>query len=291
MSDQLANKKERNEDISKFLTRKGYGKYIQDHYFLGPSLPEWFVNINKKKLLQRKTAANDKFMIVLVRRQKDEIEAFYAIPYEYVKDILIDDYLNTHHVPLWKVTIVDGQFKVASGGSHSDLAKRKSDVRDYYFDDPKNFDEILRNPQEVYELRRLRFEEKDSIQKTLIESEVEKAQYKEGRRFEILTNRYQRNASVRRDCIQRFGAVCRVCGFDFEEYFGALAFSRKNEKFIHVHHLEQLANTETEHEVRPEDLLPVCPNCHAMLHQTEPPTTPEFAREILKKNGKRFFGE
>ena len=38
--------------------------------------------------------------------------------------------------------------------------------------------------------------------------------------------------------------------------------------FIHVHHLELLSNSEGKRDVDPEsDLIPVCPNCHAMIHR------------------------
>ncbi|WP_218949237.1 MULTISPECIES: HNH endonuclease [unclassified Acinetobacter] len=50
----------------------------------------------------------------------------------------------------------------------------------------------------------------------------------------------------------------------FEHTYGAFA-----KDFIHVHHIEPLHDIGKEYEVDPkEDLRPVCPNCHAMLHKT-----------------------
>jgi predicted HNH restriction endonuclease len=53
-----------------------------------------------------------------------------------------------------------------------------------------------------------------------------------------------------------------MCNFNFGRFFGETA-----EGFIHVHHLKPLAEIGEEYEVDPiEDLRPVCPNCHAMIH-------------------------
>ena len=54
--------------------------------------------------------------------------------------------------------------------------------------------------------------------------------------------------------------------------------------FIHVHHLKDLATIGEEYEVDPiEDLRPVCPNCHAMLHRTVPAMSIEDLRAIFEK--------
>lgn len=37
----------------------------------------------------------------------------------------------------------------------------------------------------------------------------------EGRVQQIYVNKYERNPSARRECIEHHGAVCKVCGFDF----------------------------------------------------------------------------
>ena len=48
------------------------------------------------------------------------------------------------------------------------------------------------------------------------------------------------------------------------------------EGYIHVHHLVPLAEVEDGYDVDPvEDLRPVCPNCHAIIHRHEPPVALE----------------
>lgn len=86
-----------------------------------------------------------------------------------------------------------------------------------------------------------------------------------------MVNSYERNPIARKKCIEHYGAKCAVpnCSFDFEELYGGIG-----KGFIHVHHLTQLSDIGQGYEVDPvKDLRPVCPNCHAMLHQKNPPYT------------------
>jgi 5-methylcytosine-specific restriction protein A len=54
--------------------------------------------------------------------------------------------------------------------------------------------------------------------------------------------------------------------------------------YIHVHHLTPLSTINGEYEVNPiSDLIPVCPNCHAMIHKSNPPLTIEQARTLVRK--------
>ena len=94
-------------------------------------------------------------------------------------------------------------------------------------------------------------------------------QYWDGALRRITVNAYERDPEARDACIAHFGAACRVCTFDFGATYGAFASG-----FIHVHHLRPLSDIRSGHMVDPKrDLIPVCPNCHAMLHQTSPPLT------------------
>jgi len=89
--------------------------------------------------------------------------------------------------------------------------------------------------------------------------------YVEGARKTVRVNAYERNRTARTACINHYGTVCKVCGFDFEATYGCVG-----KGFIHVHHLNPLALTDGEYKLDPvADLRPVCPNCHAMLHRPE----------------------
>ena len=89
--------------------------------------------------------------------------------------------------------------------------------------------------------------------------------YVEGRQFPAVVMRSERSAAARAACIAAHGGdpSCVVCGFNFTESYG-----KRGKDFIHVHHLDPLAKGIRK--VRPEtDLVPVCANCHCMLHRGE----------------------
>ena len=87
----------------------------------------------------------------------------------------------------------------------------------------------------------------------------------EGTSMTVLVNKYERSREARDKCIEHHGLLCCVCGFDFGAVYGELG-----KGFIHVHHRRSLSNLSTKrpHIVDPvKDLVPVCPNCHCMLHR------------------------
>lgn len=102
-------------------------------------------------------------------------------------------------------------------------------------------------------------------------------QWDEGNRVRILVDRAERSPQARAACIKIHGLGCQVCGMSFDERYGELG-----EGFIHVHHRQPLAGTDTARRVDPvKDLVPVCANCHAMLHRKDPPFTVEQLRQLL----------
>ena len=57
------------------------------------------------------------------------------------------------------------------------------------------------------------------------------------------------------------------------------------EGFIHVHHLVPLSAIKEDYQLDlVNDLLPVYPNCHAMLHRCKPPFTPEQLKALMDAN-------
>lgn len=86
---------------------------------------------------------------------------------------------------------------------------------------------------------------------------------REGARFSVTSTVVERNPRARAKCIEHFGCRCFVCGFDFERVFGELGRG-----YIHVHHKVAVSTRVAEYEIDPvQDLVPLCPNCHAMAHQ------------------------
>ena len=104
--------------------------------------------------------------------------------------------------------------------------------------------------------------------------------YTEGRDYSICNNRYERNEEARNACIQHYGCKCAVCGFDFEMQYGELG-----KGYIEVHHIVPLSNIREEYNVDPiRDLIPLCSNCHSIIHRLEPTIHPDELRDIILKN-------
>jgi hypothetical protein len=100
----------------------------------------------------------------------------------------------------------------------------------------------------------------------------------EGATISVLINRYERNRKNRKLCLKAHGTLCSVCKFDFLAVYGEVGRG-----YIHVHHLKPLkALGGKSQKIDPiNDLRPVCPNCHEMLHQCDPPHTIEQLRTIM----------
>ncbi len=100
--------------------------------------------------------------------------------------------------------------------------------------------------------------------------EVEKtADLYEGAIRTIKVNAYERSGAARGKCILHYGCRCAACGLTLAAIYGEPA-----QGLIHVHHLRPLAEINATYQVDPiEDLRPVCPTCHAVIHSRIPPFT------------------
>lgn len=102
----------------------------------------------------------------------------------------------------------------------------------------------------------------------------------EGSVTTVKVNRYERNQEARRKCIEIHGCQCKICGFNFEKVYG-----QAGKGLIHVHHVVPISTIKEEYQIDYEkDLIPVCPNCHAMIHRKKDPYTPEEIRTMYKEN-------
>ena len=105
--------------------------------------------------------------------------------------------------------------------------------------------------------------------------EIDSENLSEGRKTTVQVNKYERSAKGREKCIEYHGLDCAVCGFNFEKIYGEIGCG-----FIHVHHISQLSTT-GEYILDPEkDLIPICANCHAMIHKRKEAFT---VSELKKK--------
>ncbi|WP_196894029.1 HNH endonuclease [Aureivirga marina] len=105
--------------------------------------------------------------------------------------------------------------------------------------------------------------------------------FTEGSIKKVLVNNYERNSSARKKCIEYHGFNCAVCDMNFEKFYG----KEIGKDFIHVHHKIDLSLIKKTYTVNPiTDLIPVCPNCHAMLHKKTPAYTIEELKYLIQKN-------
>ena len=102
----------------------------------------------------------------------------------------------------------------------------------------------------------------------------------EGAKKRVTINAYERNPKARAACVKRHGYNCKVCNMNFKEEYGDIGM-----RFIHVHHRKPLAGRKAGYRVDPtKDLVPVCQNCHAMLHTSNPPLGVEELKMLIAKN-------
>lgn len=101
--------------------------------------------------------------------------------------------------------------------------------------------------------------------------------HKEGASVEAIAKHYERSPAARAQCIKHYGATCQVCDMDFAKKYGTWG-----EGFIHVHHHKPISSASGPYLVDPiKDLIPVCPNCHAMLHRKKDVITVQELRDWL----------
>ncbi|TGN19542.1 restriction endonuclease [Leptospira idonii] len=106
--------------------------------------------------------------------------------------------------------------------------------------------------------------------------------YFEGKSKEVLLTQYERNPAARKKSLEYHGFSCKICGFNFEQHFGEVGRG-----FIHVHHINPISTIAQKYQINPiEDLIPVCPNCHAMIHSKIPAYSITEIKNIRQINEK-----
>lgn len=104
------------------------------------------------------------------------------------------------------------------------------------------------------------------------------AGYAEGSVQRTEVNRYERNPLNRKLCLAVKGYDCAICGMNFEKQYGEIGHH-----FIHVHHIVPVSQIGEGYIIDPlRELIPVCPNCHVMLHKSNPPLLPEELKRMIQ---------
>jgi 5-methylcytosine-specific restriction protein A len=98
----------------------------------------------------------------------------------------------------------------------------------------------------------------------------------------IEVNRYERDPDARRVCLAFHGTSCAACGFSFEASYGAAGADA-----VEVHHAVPPVMLGEGYKLDPvADLVPLCPNCHAIAHLgVASPRTVSELRNIIAAAG------
>lgn len=100
----------------------------------------------------------------------------------------------------------------------------------------------------------------------------------EGALAKVVVNKYERNPRNRAACLAYFGFNCYCCSFDFGSFYGDFA-----EAYIHVHHITPVSLLGEDYVINPiKDLIPLCPNCHAAIHISNPPLQPDELKSRIQ---------
>lgn len=100
----------------------------------------------------------------------------------------------------------------------------------------------------------------------------------EGEKTQRLSTSHERKKINRDICLQIHGRTCHCCDLVFAKVYGEIA-----EGFIEVHHIEPISQAGGPYKLNPAtDLVPVCSNCHSVLHMTEPPMLPAELRLLVQ---------
>jgi hypothetical protein len=109
--------------------------------------------------------------------------------------------------------------------------------------------------------------------------EVPERVFREGRAIQVPLTRYERDKGARDECLRVHGTTCVVCRIDHQSLYGPIA-----EALVQVHHLTPISSLGREYVLEPSrDLVPVCPNCHAVIHRHDPPLTPDEVVVLIQK--------
>jgi 5-methylcytosine-specific restriction protein A len=96
----------------------------------------------------------------------------------------------------------------------------------------------------------------------------------------MFENQYERNPYARKVSQEKKGQSCYVCGITFTE-IGELSCS----EIMEYHQDQEYLNFDDDTFGYPEDdLYPVCPNCHAMIHSRSYPDSIEELRQLIAGN-------
>lgn len=102
--------------------------------------------------------------------------------------------------------------------------------------------------------------------------------FPEGAKLQVMVNRFERDRRNRAAALAIHGHKCLVCNTDMAQRYGQAA-----EGLIEVHHITPVSMIKQGYIINPaSDLVPLCPNCHAVAHRKSPPYSVNELRDLLQ---------
>lgn len=101
----------------------------------------------------------------------------------------------------------------------------------------------------------------------------------EGALLRVEINRYERDRRNRAAALAIHGYSCVACGTNMADIYGSSANG-----IIEVHHTTPVSRLGPSYIIDPRiDLIPLCPNCHAVAHCRTPPFSVEEIQGMLRR--------
>lgn len=93
--------------------------------------------------------------------------------------------------------------------------------------------------------------------------------------------RHEFNLMNRIKAIEYHGTICKICGFDFEKVYGT-----RGRNYIEIHCVKPQSDPDNQIIIDPRhDLIPVCANCHRIIHREKDNVlSPAEVRRLIELN-------
>lgn len=103
--------------------------------------------------------------------------------------------------------------------------------------------------------------------------------FPEGAKLLVTVNRYERDRRNRAAALAIHGFRCLACDRLMSDDYGEVAAT-----LIEVHHLKPVSEVGPGYIINPAtDLVPLCPNCHAVAHLRSPPLTLDELKSTTRR--------
>jgi len=203
---------------------------------------------------------------------------------------IYDDYLSWKielHLDIFTAPLIsamEGRYRERRFGlePYIDLAKVKNNVFDLTINGKSELDAIIDDWKEInFVLAKTYFSEESefSTLSTVILDFmcivlfliIEDTEWtgpevigdEEGGVFNEVVRKYERSRYNRALCLKYYGFMCRGCGEKLAEKYGPIGTD-----VIHVHHIVPISQMGGSYQLNPiKDLIPLCPNCHNIVHR------------------------